>query len=217
MLYLELILVNVRYSNMEDRTTHLYLHIKSESKEVFYTGIGNSKRPYHKGKSRSKLWRNVVNKYGYEVIILADNLTWEQACDMEKYLIKYYGRRDLGTGTLVNMTDGGEGAKNVVVSAETRAKMSENNKGENNPNYGKKASTEQRAKQSASAKGRKPNNIRLTKDQVIEIIRELRDNPYYGQGVDLGRKYGVHQNTIRDIKTNKNWKHICRETLTIIE
>tara|TARA_R110002153_G_scaffold116471_1_gene260134 strand:- start:504 stop:1058 length:555 start_codon:yes stop_codon:yes gene_type:complete len=184
---------------------------------VFYTGIGNARRPYHKGKSRSKLWRNVVNKYGYEVIILADNLTWEQACDMEKYLIKYYGRRDLGTGTLVNMTDGGEGAKNVVVSAETRAKMSENTKGENNPNYGKKASAEQRSKQSASAKGRKPNNIRLTEDQVIDILIELRDNPYYGQGADLGRKYGVHQNTIRDIKTNKTWKHICRETLTVKE
>ena len=107
---------------MEDRTTHLYLHVKSESKEVFYVGIGNDKRPYVKGKSRSKLWRNVVNKYGYEVIILSDNLTWKQACELEIYLIKYYGRRDLGEGTLVNMTDGGEGTVGWIESIYLKVK-----------------------------------------------------------------------------------------------
>jgi hypothetical protein len=213
-----------------DNNTCLYLHIKPESKDVFYVGIGNSKRPHTKSR-RSRWWRGVVNKYGYEVIILADNLSWNDACEKETYLIDYYGRRDLGKGTLVNMTDGGEGAKGVIMSAETRAKISAAQKG-NKSCLGKKHSAETRAKMSAAVKGRKnsaetrakisaskkgklPPITKLTEYQVIEILIELRENPYRGQNVDLAKKYEVDKSTVSLIKRNIRWKHICRETLTI--
>ena len=41
-------------------------------------------------------------------IKVADNLTEEDAMQMEKIYIKKYGRKDLGTGILYNKTDGGE-------------------------------------------------------------------------------------------------------------
>jgi hypothetical protein len=41
-------------------------------------------------------------------IKVADNLTEEDAIQMEKMYIKKYGRKDLGTGILYNKTDGGE-------------------------------------------------------------------------------------------------------------
>ena len=41
-------------------------------------------------------------------IKVADNLTEEDAMQMEKMYIKKYGRKDLGTGILYNKTDGGE-------------------------------------------------------------------------------------------------------------
>ena len=41
-------------------------------------------------------------------IKVADNLTEEDAMQIEKMYIKKYGRKDLGTGILYNKTDGGE-------------------------------------------------------------------------------------------------------------
>jgi hypothetical protein len=37
---------------------------------------------------------------------------------IEKYYIRKYGRRDLGTGCLVNLTDGGEGVSGLVCSTK---------------------------------------------------------------------------------------------------
>lgn len=101
----------------------LYFHINSISGEVFYVGIGNIDRPYIKSK-RSKFWNNIVKKYGYDIIIEETNLSWEKACELEIYWIKRIGRRDLGLGTLVNLTDGGDGTNNVVLTDQTRQKMS---------------------------------------------------------------------------------------------
>lgn len=100
----------------------LYFHINNITGEVFYVGIGNSKRPYNK--RRTKFWHNIVNKYGYDIIIEETGLSKEQACELEKYWINRIGRRDLGLGTLVNQTDGGDGFNNILFTEETRHKMS---------------------------------------------------------------------------------------------
>lgn len=70
----------------------------------------------------------MANKGGYEVEILMDDLTWEQACEKEKEFISLYGRKDLGTGALVNMTDGGDGTLNSIISKEHREKIAEANR-----------------------------------------------------------------------------------------
>jgi hypothetical protein len=86
----------------------LYRHLKPCG-EVFYIGIGKTeKRPYSK-LNRNKWWKNVVNNYDYEVQILKKGLTWEEAYELEIILISHYGRQDLGLGTLVNLTNGGDG------------------------------------------------------------------------------------------------------------
>ena len=94
----------------------IYRHLKPNG-EVFYIGIGSVTRAYTK-QGRNSYWRNIVNKYGYEVQILKEDLSWEEACELECILIEYYGRRDLGTGTLVNMTDGGEGTLGYELTDE---------------------------------------------------------------------------------------------------
>lgn len=117
----------------------LYFHINPVKNEVFYIGIGSKIRAYSKH-NRNNWWKNTVNKYGYEVQIIKDNITLEQANIAEMYWIKVFGRRDLNEGTLVNLTDGGngiEGTKNPK-SEEWRKKVSEANSGERNGNYGKK-------------------------------------------------------------------------------
>ena len=104
----------------------IYKHRRLDNNEIFYIGIGNIKRPYEKT-NRNPYWKNLTNKTEYKVEILSDNLTWENAQEAEIQLIKLYGRRDLGLGILVNMTDGGEGNNNF--SQETKNKISNSLKG----------------------------------------------------------------------------------------
>ena len=97
----------------------LYLHTKPNG-EVFYVGIGNKYRPYS-DHHRSDFWRRTVNKYGHRVLIVIGSLTPEAAVDAERFFIRLYGRKDLGLGTLVNLTDGGDGQINM--SEQTRLKL----------------------------------------------------------------------------------------------
>lgn len=48
-----------------------------------------------------------------EVVVIMDMLTEQQAYDWEEYLIRHYGRHDLGTGPLRNKTDGGNGGLSI--------------------------------------------------------------------------------------------------------
>lgn len=106
----------------------VYYHINSVKNEIFYVGIGTQKRAFSKNK-RSFFWQNVVNKYNYIVDIIAENLLWDEACEIEKKNIAKIGRRDKGLGPLVNMTDGGDGAQGVIRSEESKKKYSLANKG----------------------------------------------------------------------------------------
>lgn len=105
----------------------VYFHINPVKREVFYVGIGNIKRSKARSfKNRNKWWHNIVNKYGYNIVIIEKNLTWEKACKREKYYIKFFGRKDLGLGILVNMTNGGDGVLGCKLpkSIEQRKKIS---------------------------------------------------------------------------------------------
>ncbi len=93
------------------------MHIRQSDGGIFYMGIGCRDRAFDIS-SRSEWWKSTYNLYGRGVVILQENLTWEQACDLEKKMIAFYGRRDKGLGPLVNMTDGGEGTPGAVRSEE---------------------------------------------------------------------------------------------------
>lgn len=138
---------------------YLYRHIRLDKNEPFYIGIGSDEdgkylRAYSTS-SRNKHWENIINLTKFDVEILLDNLTWEEACEKEKEFIKLYGRKNLNTGTLVNWTDGGEGTLNTVITDETRKKMSKSQKG-NQTWLGKHHKNETKEKISKSLIG-KPN------------------------------------------------------------
>ena len=86
----------------------VYLHL-TEKNVPFYVGIGKEISRANYFKNRSKFWHRTKDKYGIKVQILFKKLSWREAIKKEIELITFYGRRDLGTGTLCNLTKGGEG------------------------------------------------------------------------------------------------------------
>jgi hypothetical protein len=101
----------------------VYQHRRKDTNEIFYIGIGkNENRAYKCGKFRSEFWNNIA-KHGYVIEITHRDITWEEACVIEKYLISFYGRRDLDLGPLVNLTDGGEGGFGMILNDEAREKI----------------------------------------------------------------------------------------------
>ena len=87
----------------------VYLHRKLTDNSVFYVGMGNKNRPH--SLNRTEFWHKTVEKYGLFVDVVKTGMSNEDALELEMELISYYGRRDLGTGNLVNLTVGGEGVK----------------------------------------------------------------------------------------------------------
>jgi len=135
----------------------LYVHVRLDTGEIFYIGIGNANRPWQK-KSRNRFWRNIVTKHGYRVEVWEEGLTWQHACLLEIGLIGVYGRRDLGLGPLVNLTDGGDGSHGLIHSAETKAKLSTAGKGKLKGRTFPPRTAEIRAKISEANKGKSPPN-----------------------------------------------------------
>mgnify|MGYP003537979170 CR=1 FL=1 len=118
---------------------YLYRHIRLDRDEVFYVGIGtkygnrNFKtstseyyRALHKT-HRGPIWKRISTKTNYEVEIILESDDYEFIKKKEIEFILLYGRIDLETGTLANLTNGGDGLLGGVHSAETKAKMSRSN------------------------------------------------------------------------------------------
>ena len=111
---------------------YVYRHIRLDKNEVFYIGIANHKRKDYvranEKARRSDWWKKIIQKTDYRIDILFDDVTPEFAKEKEIEFIKLYGRKDLGLGTLVNMTDGGDGLINRVFTPEYRKKLSDSAK-----------------------------------------------------------------------------------------
>lgn len=89
---------------------YVYRHIRLDKNQPFYIGVGlsdNHRRAYEK-RHRNVYWNNIISKTAYEVEILIDNLTEEEAFNKEVEFISLYGK-SLNGGLLCNISDGGGG------------------------------------------------------------------------------------------------------------
>lgn len=119
-----------------DKTkTYVYVDYKPDM-TPFYVGIGNYKRIL--SPNRNSHHKNICEKYEdcfREVIAIFENR--KDAENLEISLINKYGRKDVGLGPLVNLTDGGEGILNI--SPHSREKSSKTHKAMwANPEYREK-------------------------------------------------------------------------------
>jgi hypothetical protein len=215
---------------------HIYRHIRLDKNEPFYVGIGLDdipKRAYETKKRRSQWWNNIVNKYGYSVDILFENVTIDFAKEKEKEFISLYGRIDLGTGTLCNQTNGGDGINGWKANAENKINMSKAAKIRgtsmlNNPeviakransNRGKKRTPEQCERLAAWQRGvskskefidnmRKrmlsPESVEKSRNQInCKKVLCLNNNIIYRSCAEASRQLGISHSGVSMICTGR--------------
>jgi NUMOD3 motif len=108
----------------------------------YYAGKGKDRRAFIDHKNGKRLIRCPKD---IDDIIIEYHFSEADAFEAEMFLISYYGRKDLGTGCLRNLTDGGDGTSGATWM-----------RGENNPMFGVKRefSTEWRVNLGNSRRGK---------------------------------------------------------------
>lgn len=114
---------------------YLYRHVRLDSNIPFYIGIGKKQKKFSAtieneykrafSKKRTSYWNKIVNKSKYRVDIVLESCDLNFIKKKEFEFISLYGRRDLGSGSLCNLTDGGEGCFNRISTPERNRKISE--------------------------------------------------------------------------------------------
>ncbi len=103
---------------------YVYAYLRQDG-SPYYIGKGSKHRAWYKGSNDNIRPPTDSSR----VIIVESNLTEIGAFAIERRLIKWYGRKDKGTGILRNMTDGGDGAIGVIRTKHHKQSISKAIKG----------------------------------------------------------------------------------------
>lgn len=145
---------------------------------------------------------NAIQRYGWDAfdhIVLADNLTLEEANQLEASYITQYDSINNGFNIY-------EGGRNHLYTVKQRYQMSERMKGEKNPNYGKPRSEETKQKigkaNAISQIGNK--HSEATKEKIRKSHQ--KDIPIIC--VETGKIYSCPSEASWDVYQTRNAGHI---------
>ena len=168
---------------------YVYAYLRKSNGIPYYIGKGKNNRLI------APHGRISVPKNKKYIVILEQNLTDIGACAIERRMIRWYGRKDSGTGVLLNRTDGGDGLGNPGTA--TRTLMSENNRSGITGMLGKTHSKKSREKMSNSAK------LLVRTDEHIEALK-LSNSLRRGRKEDpaIGKRRGESISKAKQGKSN---------------
>jgi hypothetical protein len=118
---------------MEKYYTYVY-YDPTRNNEPIYVGKGFNNRAWHHlvSKKRSPFISRIkhIMSLGFNPIIaLYAGLDEEFAFFLEEQLILHFGRKDLSNGTLLNLTNGGEGNSGRIISDREKELISSKKEG----------------------------------------------------------------------------------------
>lgn len=209
----------------------VYRHIRLDTRQPFYIGIGVNEARAYSIKNRNKHWCNIVDKCGYEVQILFDDLDYEEAKLKEVEFITLYGRNNISNGLLCNLTDGGDGSLGYKPTEEALLKISKTSKGriktkeqidkwKQNMSFTKSEETKEKIRQTLLGKKhteeRKDNQRKAhlgkklsqeTKDKLSQINKGIKKGPFSPEHIEKLRDShkGIKQSDETKLKRKQTW------------